>query len=113
MLNAGVLLIDATGSITPALIADPVYFNGGTPTDDNGSLIVADTNPVTFQGGLGYSANGALCVDPFSEIANHSAGIPLSADGLVAVSFGGAAVSAVAGIPLDVDGRVCLAELPT
>jgi hypothetical protein len=113
MLNAGVLLIDVAGVIAPATSADEIYFNGGTPTNAVGTLIIADTEPVHFQGGLGYSADGALCVDPFSEISHYSAGLPLSEDGLVAVSFGGEPVSTVAGIPLDLDGRVCLAELPT
>jgi hypothetical protein len=112
-MNSGVLAFDAAGKIKAISIADfpAPHFNGGTPTGDIGSLVVAGYasgyTAAARIGGLPYSALGGLVTDALGAIVARAGGIPLTANG-VAVEDA-APVTWVAGIPISANGKVCLA----
>jgi hypothetical protein len=64
MLSRGPLLLDAAGRIVTVQPGGPVFFNGGTPTDAAGRLVVDTFEGDNFSGGLNYTDDDALHVVP-------------------------------------------------
>ena len=115
-LNAGVLsFVDgAIDAVDFALVVGDIYFNGGTPTDATGQLVVGSFQsgylPQVAIGGLWYTDAMAILTDALGAITGHTgSGLPYTAVRGLATSFGQPVTSyAPAGIPLDANGRVVL-----
>lgn len=112
MLNAGVLAFDSSGrikSISPP--PSKVNFNGGTPTGELGSLVVADLGAgPNYNGGLRYSDDGSLSVSNGGVIAGYvQGGLPVDLTGHLVVTYDGLPASWLAGIPFTSGGRVAVA----
>jgi len=110
MLNASMLLYDATGRIRNAngAIYPPTDFNGGTPTVQ-GLLAVSSSAAQAYNNGLPYRDSGALSASGSAASSSAPGGIPLTVSGLVAYDT----VSAIAywhcGLPFTSTGRLCFA----
>lgn len=115
-LNTGVLSFTGTtiDRIDFSSVVGALQFNGGTPTDNDGNLVIGPFAsgylPQAPVGGLYYTDSGAILVDSVGSIAGHTnSGLPYTVNKGLAISIGQPAASyAPAGIPLDASGRVAL-----
>lgn len=116
-LNIGPLRLSPNGDIYITNIpvyTGPIHFNGGTPVDDTGGLVIAPEaagyTPDFFIGGLGYTEEGAIVTDGFNPIIGHTnSGLPYTSVGL-AVSPNAPTSWAPGGIPLAPNGRVSVID---
>lgn len=100
------------GRINCVLGVQNPKWNGGTPTDDVGNLVVSYGTPRDFMAGLGYDASGALCIaSDGAPITTYCNGLAMSGN-LVAATNSGAPAFWVAGLPVDNQGRLCILSLP-
>ena len=113
-LVAGAIARDALGRLrVVGTTGDPVpHFNGGTPADAAGLLVVGPYASGYFSqaylNGIGYTAAGAIVTDALGAITAYAAGLPCTDNGL-ASEVNAVPVDFVAGIPVSATGRVCTA----
>lgn len=110
MINVTPLKFAAGLIVTAAISTFPApNFNGGTPMDNTGALVVATTGGVVYSGGLNYTAAGAVVMINGGVIAGYvPGGFPVDVADKLVVVFGGTPAFWNAGIPFDASGRVCV-----
>lgn len=111
MLNGAPILRDASDRLDTTVVVTEVLFNGGTPMNTAGELVVDNTIaiPSVFHNGLGYTDVGALCCQLNGVIAGYTqGGLPVTASGRMATSSGATSDTYVAGIRIGADGRVAV-----
>jgi hypothetical protein len=112
MLNPSLLAYDASGRIRSTAVATfpSPNFNGGTPANNTGSIVIAAAlAPQVWNDGLPYRNDGSICTASAGAITTSSNGLPLTATGALAISLDAAIASrGPLGLPLDATGRVVL-----
>jgi len=112
MLNSQILARGLTGRIktqTSASVPNP-FFNGGTPTNAAGELVVSTATPNIFVGGLGYANSGALSIDDSSGATGviSQGGLAQTPLGRLVCTYGALFTRYIAGLPVDDLGRLCI-----
>jgi hypothetical protein len=108
MLQASLLEFDSEGRVILSLIGEVAEFNGGTPVDNEGRLVVTTTEPTAkgWADGMTYDAvTGALWVTETGTITHYISGNPMVGEAMK-IDSAGYPKSWIAGVPLS-DG-VCV-----
>lgn len=108
MLTAGCVRFNAAGRVIISLSGPVVAFNGGTPVNIDGAIVVEDNPPDAYVGGFGFKANQPICARQGLGNGTYIGGFARDSVGGLALALDEPITGYIAGIPVVADGRVAV-----
>lgn len=108
MPTAGCMRFSPSGRIIVSLDGPVINFNGGTPTNVVGAVVVEDNPPDVFLGGYGFKNQGPICARAGIGDGSDYGGLARDSAGQLALATSEPITSYIAGMPVVADGRLAV-----